>query len=408
MNKKLIAVALAGAFVLPMAAQAKESNVTLSGYLNLSLDYLSGSPTGKNEVYLYGDGNTGQWNVSSNSSNIVLKGDEDLGNGLSAVWQVQNYISFGGTGNSDGTRADGWSNGNSYVGLSGKSFGTVLLGKHDTPFKLLGRAVDLFNNQIGDSRNLISNGAGTKIGSVALSGNDIWYYGGNSWDLRPNNVIAWLTPDWSGFSGAIAYTTNAYDPSIAVATYSGITAATVTLNAATGATTPTSVAALSMLAKYANGPLLVGLGYENHQVRGLSGTTNPNAWRLAGSYTFGEASKVTALWQRTMDNLVFSGYNDDQTTWGLGFSQGFGNNTVKVQYYKTNNMGNFTNTGANMWALGLDHNLSKRTQLYAAYSRTNNDDYAAFTPFGGGHGDNPGTVMGRNPWALSFGVVHKF
>jgi predicted porin len=91
-----------------------------------------------------------------------------------------------------------------------------------------------------------------------------------------------------------------------------------------------------------------------------------------------------------------------------------GATTLKAQYYKANDLSNCdagddcSNTAANMVAIGADYALSKRTTAYVAYARTNNDDDVAYSAFGGGHGDNPGTVTGKDPSGLSIGMKHAF
>ena len=42
MNKKLVALAVAGAFALPLAAQAQTANVTLYGRLNVDFEFVKG------------------------------------------------------------------------------------------------------------------------------------------------------------------------------------------------------------------------------------------------------------------------------------------------------------------------------------------------------------------------------
>src|SRR5260370_21050746 len=42
MNKKLVALAVGGAFALPLAAQAQTANVTLYGRLNLDFEFVRG------------------------------------------------------------------------------------------------------------------------------------------------------------------------------------------------------------------------------------------------------------------------------------------------------------------------------------------------------------------------------
>jgi predicted porin len=411
MNKKLLVLAVAGAFVAP-AAMA-QSNVTIGGRMNFSLDSLKGRNAAGTDL-------TTKTNVSTNSSNIYFKGTEDLGNGLSAFWQIQTFFSAGGTGNADtgpgaGAAAagqatkDGVSSGNTYVGLEGKSWGKVLLGKHDTPFKLLSRKVDLFSDQLGDSRNLVhlANGGGA-MGLLSAG-----------WDLRPGNVIAYITPNFSGFSAAIGYVTNV-----------GSGAAVDSPSAATSATIE-AVDAWSAKAVYENGPIFVGLGYERHNLSKLSSdpvvnNADEKAWRLAAGYNFGDF-KVVGLYQRESGlcvvataGTVLCGNTDAQrTTWGLGGAYKMGANTIKLQYYKAGdikhtNIANADQTGANLWALGVDHALSKRTTVYAVYARTNNERWAAYSAFGGGHGDNPGTVTptatrdSKDPSGFSLGVIHHF
>ena len=43
MNKKLVALAVAGAFALPLAAQAQTANVTLYGRANVDLEFMRGA-----------------------------------------------------------------------------------------------------------------------------------------------------------------------------------------------------------------------------------------------------------------------------------------------------------------------------------------------------------------------------
>ena len=85
MNKKLLALAIAVALA-PAAAMADSGNVKISGGLHMSVDSLD-------------DGNNRETNISSNSSWIKFSGDEDLGNGLKAIWQLDTQIGMGNTSN---------------------------------------------------------------------------------------------------------------------------------------------------------------------------------------------------------------------------------------------------------------------------------------------------------------------
>jgi predicted porin len=351
MNKKLIALAVAAALA-PAAALADSGNVTIYGGVHMSVDSLD-------------DGVNRETNVSSNSSYIGFKGNEDLGNGLKAVWQMEGLVGMGETGAAanapSASSANALTTRNSFLGLSG-GLGTALVGQHDTPMKIVGRKADLFGDQIGDSRNMITAGG---IG-----------------DLRPSNVMAYVSPTFGGFHGAIAYVTN---------------------NDAAAAET-NSTKAVSALGLYENGPVMVGLAYEKHNVDGTS--ADPKQWRLIGGYTFG-SMKVVALYQKADDLGTVD--NADRKVWGLGAAYKMGATTIKGQYYKAGDLDGAANTDANMIALGVDYSLSKRTTAYVAYAKTSNDSASAFNAFGGGHGDAPAVAgLDKDPSGFSLGMKHSF
>lgn len=368
MNKKLIALAVAGACTLPMVAMADSGNVKISGYLNVSVDSLDGSETS-------GSANRGRnVNVSNNSSNIVFSGDEALGNGLKAIWQLQTFVGMGETGNAVGS-GNAWTNGNSFLGLAG-NFGTIYAGKDDTPMKKVGASVDLFRNQLGDNRNLTAD--------IATNGYGL--------DQRFSNVVGYITPTVNGLSGAIMYVSNV-----------NVTAGG---SAAANSAYDNTPDAWSGMAKYENGPLMLAAAYEKHNLNDLgTGLQDEKAWRVVGGYSFGDA-KVVALYQEQRDAGGVN--NADRKVWGLGGAYKVGVHTFKLQYYKSDEVDNTSETGADMWALGVEHALSKRTSLYAVYARVNNDSSASMTPFGGGHGDQPGTPTGQDPSGFSLGMIHTF
>lgn len=371
MQKKLIALALASAFAAPTFAAT--SNVDISGQLNLSVDYLDSDSTA----------NSGNVGVSSNGSYITFKGSEDLGGGLKALWQIQTIFSTGGTGNTDtsnGGAADGVSSGSTFVGLGG-GFGTVILGKNESPALLLTRKIDFFVNQIGDLRNFTAEGNA----------------GGFGFDTRPNNQIAYTTPNMSGFAGTVAYFSN----------MNSALNSTSSTYVTSGDATDKSIDGWAAAGTYENGPLMLGLGYEKHNLSngGAVNINDEKVWRLAAGYTIGNF-KVSGLYQKAND---IGGVNSsDRKVWGLGAGYNMGNILLKAQYYDAGDLNSVSNTGAQMYVVGADYSLSKRTKLQFAYASTDNDSGAKFSAFGGGHGDNPGTVNGGNPTGFSMGVVHNF
>jgi len=391
MDKKLIALAVASLFVAPMA-MADNSSVVISGQLHVSVDSLDGG----NHAGLGGanTGNTRQTNVSTNASFLSFDGKEDLGNGLNAIWKLKTYVSLGGTGNSgdpfNANPNDGFTNGPAYAGLAGASWGALKLGKDESPMKVLSRKTDLFINQIGDTRNLSS-----------------------EFETRPNNAIEYNSPNMGGFSVNAMYSTNL---TTAAPPYAG--AGVTSTSSANTFATSNSVSLRSVNAMYDAGPFFIGLGYETHSLSDLR-LTNPastlkdeSAWRVAAGANFG-GFKLVGSYERNRD---FKGINNaDFNFYGVGGAYKMGSNTIKAQFYKATSLDTATTTpppgtggGAKMYAIGFDHALSKRTTAYLAYARTNNDSNAAFSAFGGGHGDNPGTATGQNPSGFSVGMIHNF
>ena len=116
MNKKLIALAVAGAIATPMMAQADDSGPNLYGRINLAL--------GINDD----DANLGSdsiLDVSDVVSRFGIRGEEDLGNGLAAVYRYEFRVNAD-QGNLS-SAASGKTQRLSYAGLKG-GFGQVIIG----------------------------------------------------------------------------------------------------------------------------------------------------------------------------------------------------------------------------------------------------------------------------------------
>ena len=93
MNKKLVAVAVAGVLAAPLAAQAQTANVTLYGRLNLDYEIVNGkqpfAPGCNATIDGCNQANPTASRLSSNSSRIGLRGTEALGGGLNAIFQIE-------------------------------------------------------------------------------------------------------------------------------------------------------------------------------------------------------------------------------------------------------------------------------------------------------------------------------
>ncbi len=365
MKKSLIALAVASAVSAP--AFAATSNVDIYGKLHMSVSYFDDQPSDISDMQ-----------VSSNASRIGFKGAEDLGGGLSAIWQIESTVNLD---EQNGTFA----NRNSFVGLKG-GFGTALIGNHDTPLKLVGRAVDLFGDTLADSRNVMGGGS----------------------DMRADNVIAYISPNWTGFSFAAAYSTDPNSKGTAPAYVTDVdfvtpdfTTSTAT-NQAAGDAADMSVWNLN--ATYTNGPVFLGFGYgdgDYHDANGLGAH-----YRLAGGFTFGSFKIVGQIDSLEDDSTTVGTMPGDYDAWMVGGSWTMGAFVFKANYME----GEYDTAVSNdpeQFTIGMDYNLSKRTGLYALYADGSNVKFGS----GGGSSDQIGggaATGDKDVSMISVGVVHSF
>ncbi|MBI5437236.1 MAG: porin [Nitrosomonadales bacterium] len=387
MQKKLIVVALATAIALPVPALADNANVTIYGLANLSFDMTNNGNTAAAQ-----GASTNK--VSSNASRLGFKGAEDLGDGLSAVWQVESRVDMDNAGGTFATR-------NTFAGLKGESWGQLILGRHDTPYKIATRRLDIFGDSMGDNRALM--GGAVKGKNSALQ-----------FDGRPNDIVMYTSPSMNGFTVAASY-------------IAGAELATASTNIK-GQT-------WSLAGMYDSGPLFASLAYQANDVGGTATGNNAgtaaagtagvkeSAWKAGAGYKL-EAFEAGLAYERTSDNFNTAGSVYTCTsgstatdcyghnTWYLSGKYKLPNDAIKLAYAKAGDLGNKVSTGASQWMLGYDHNLSKRTTLYAIYTKLTNSANASYGVAGGDAGINTGFVNAKgadaDPSAWSLGVKHSF
>jgi predicted porin len=124
-NSMLLAAAtVATAAGLGSPGAMAQTNVTVYGIVDTSIHYVSS------------DSATGQSNIRMDNGAIAnsrwgVKGSEDLGDGLSAVFRLE-----GGFNGDSGSQSDSTSlfNRATYVGLNSSTFGQLTMGRQQTPF----------------------------------------------------------------------------------------------------------------------------------------------------------------------------------------------------------------------------------------------------------------------------------
>ena len=366
MKKSLIALAVAGAFVAPVAM----ADVTIYGQANVSLDFTNNG-NGAN-----GTNGTGATKVTSNNSRIGFKGSEDLGDGVSAIWQFENQWATD-VGGFNGVR-------DSFAGLSSGSMGTLIAGVHDTPYKMATRGFDLFGDGIADNRSIMGATGGGAVNH----------------DARLGNVIAYIAPAFSGVTLAGAYVAAAEN-----ATLSG----------------QSKASAYSLAALYGDGPIKASFGYQNISGGAANSSVAPaallvsgnsaTAWKIGGGYS-ADAFTINAVYERTSSSIGGADVLGQNNFYLGGKFNVSANDAVKAAYAKAGQVGSpsAANSGAKQFSIGYDHNMSKRTTVYALYTKLTNDSAASYTLGGTTTGPvtSAGVGAGANPSAFSLGLKHSF
>lgn len=371
MQKKIIVLAVAAALSAPALALADIANITVYGQANVSYDMIT---TGDAQPTTAANKGTSSWRVSSNSSRFGLKGSEDLGGGLSAIWQVESQLTLdGNAGNGLGTR-------NTFLGLKSDSMGTLTAGNNDTPYKISTRRLDVFMDGIADNRTLMGRGTAAP--------------GGANFDGRQIDLVTYTSPNFSGITAAFAFANRAETNFLDTATKRSTT---------------------SLAAMYDVAPFYGSFAYETHDNKPNAGaSTAEKATKLAVGYTM-DALNVNFVYESTSDDF------------GLLATDSFGHTAmylsgkfnisaagaVKAAFTKMGQLGTATaDTGATQFSLGYDHSLSKRTTVYALYTSLKNEKFATnqlgLAPGGIATSATNMNPPGNTATALSFGVKHSF
>lgn len=348
MNKKLISLAVAAAFAAPTAVLA---DATLYGRIHATVDYVD-----VEENASYNNPNAPDykgWDMTSRSSALGVKGSEELGGGLKAIYQIEITIPLFDENNSvvDG-ETGALAMDDSFVGLAG-NWGTFMLARHDTPLNISTAALDQFDDTMADYA--------STIGFM---------------DLTADHTIVYISPSFSGFrvagatvpsGGGTAYGATNLDAdgiseaySLAAIYSNGPFYASAAYESLSGELFgPTGAGADDDFAYWRlglglvdwNGFTLAGI-YENQTARGGIEDDDADMWQIQAGYAFGN-SKIKAMYgQADFDDVaLFDGDNDDDSI-DLSFD---------------------TDGDVSSWAIGFDHNLSERTKAYLLYTQLTDD-----------------------------------
>jgi len=425
MNKKLIAVAVAGALAAPVStALAQSSTVQIGGSLNL-LYYLHKPGTG-------GPGKKGDI-MEQSEPELYIRGEEKIGGMLGSVW-FQCASSF----DIAGATGDGFCTRNSAIGVRG-NYGNVFAGNWDMPQKLVVNqirgAFSGTNALYGGGANLLFGGSASGVGNPVQTIAASPVAGGatgasttnanNAERFYRRQARSWNyhSPSWSGlqFQGAFSTATE----------HTGL------------GTSPLQPRLYSLAVHYNNGPLYLGAAYEQHQDWNPGNTTvtgagipttasnygggDDNNWTLGAGYTFAGVFKLTGMYSRSEYDTTNTGgikvkgfalYAD----WRVA-----GPHIVRAQYARVDDVeGNTTqgagvykgpagatcgptstvscasSTGADLWGIHYAYQFSKRTEGIIAYNRVSNDSGATYSL------GKSAAPAGSSQSAMGIALKHRF
>lgn len=362
MNKKVIALAVAGALAAPAAALAQ---VTIDGSLTvLWYQHDTNNPaSSKGDI------------LEASEPELRIRAVEKLGGGNSVWFQCASQLDAFISGEA---AQSGFCHRNSAIGFQG-GFGNVFWGNWDTPSKLVqNRLRGWFsgtNALVGGSMRLLANSSASGVtnpvpGAVSANGNAA----SSSFYRRQANSVNYHSPNWSGFSLMAAFSSNNESTSIADST--GLTPRLFGING-----------------QFATGPFYVGLAYEQHDDYNPGGTTayaggtDNNITLVVGFRYAGFNVRVGYLaneYETTSTNTVETTGYGVFADWNIQ-----GPHTIRVAYSTVDDpegtagsrVGSYTvgnGRGADHMTIAYSYALSKRTEVSAAYNQIDNDPSASF------------------------------
>ncbi|HEY0664740.1 MAG TPA: porin, partial [Gallionella sp.] len=353
MQTKIIALAIAAAMAAPAAAMAAP---TVYGQVNMAYEVVD---TGS-AVAGAGETAASRNKVSSNVSRLGIKGSEDLGSGLTGVFQMEGEVKV-----DDAAAAPFAFNRNTFLGVAG-GFGTVVLGQHDTMYKMATRDMDVFKDSIADNRSL-----------MGLAGINL--------DIRASDVLAYVSPDFSGFNFAVAMVGEG-DNSLDTKVHPAVDGVVVGLGAGTiTPATPKTASATTLSAQYGMKNWKAVFGYIAANMENVPGATVVDKYDVTGTKvggTFGmNMFSVNAVYEMTQ--LKATGGKVEQDNVYVSGTVNVGSaGKVKLAYTMAGELKldgtALKNTGASQVSVGYDHALTKNTTLFALYSMIGNDKGATY------------------------------
>jgi len=368
MKKTLLAAALMVGFA--GVAQA-ETSVTLYGVVDGGVGYQrlktksdAGSAKATRTGLLGGVQRGNRWG---------LRGSEDLGDGLRMIFQLESGFDIATGDSQQGGRLFGRE---AHFGLAGDSWGQLTFGRQTTVSSMY---IPGIGSPFGAS--FMQANFGATFSSVNTT--------------RYDNMIQYQTPSFAGFQAGLGYSFNTNGAQLG------------TMKGVTGKKIKPDQKAWTAALRYANGPIAVGLSYDQNKSpkyswdsdlevwEGSSERVTSKEWILAGSYDF-EVAKLHLGAGQVRNGLISpQGYLTGKglgfggtpvgvgkgfraNNYTLGLSAPVGAGSIMASWAMSdvrkarNNFKKSDMKDQQIYSLGYTYPLSKRTNVYAVGSYAKN------------------------------------
>jgi predicted porin len=371
--------------------------VQLYGRANLGFDHYEASGSS-----VAGADRDGRFRIFDNSSRVGLRGTEDLGNGLKAIFQIETGVNIdSGNNQAQGGQTNAssgfWASRDSFVGID-SNFGRLTFGRQSL-YWANGVNAQFAANYINTE---IPWTNGTSLGRVSVPGTT---------PARVSNTVQYTTPTFAGINGTFSWSAN---PQEAVQNV--------------GANVDTNGNVWAITGRGEWGPFYAQVDYANFDGNAsfIAGTPRieGNAWKVGASWGYMPGARIGAIWVRTENNGAAGltvGDEVNQQGWTINWEHTFGNFQVMAQYGQLGSIkdcdtdaavGNIScgSTKGDGYMVGGRYLMSKRTWLYASWNKVSNEsnNFADYT--GGGITSTSGapTPYGADPEIWAVGIFHQF
>jgi predicted porin len=382
MQKKVMALAVAGALSAPVAAFAQASNVQIYGRLNTGLDnYQStGAANGSADF-------KARLRVFDQGSRFGVRGTEDLGGGLKAIFQIESGVNVdSGTSTTQSGSANAsagtFATRDSYVGLEG-GFGRITMGR---------QAVWYGNGVIEQvTSNYVNIGAPFFSGDTSKINGPV---------KRQSNVFAYTSPTFGGFNGTLWYAPN---------------------SEAAAAGAQTNARLYGLTARYSGVVNVQADWAKNKKASDLPQPGDVSGLKIGVGWPYAPGAQISVVFlQNKQENsataagFTAAGDNVKQRGVGVNWEHVFGNIQALAQAAKVNKATGCSGSGCDdtestQYMVGAKYLLSKRTGVYVTYNKVTNKANANADYNSAGYTAVSGTLpQGSDPRVWAIGVMHNF